>query len=120
MKEILVVEDEYAIAELVSIILEEAGYRVTIAQNGREGLNYLAAHRPALVICDVMMPLLDGRQLARVMHTNPAYRAIPIVMMSALPELAQHNGLYAAYLNKPFDPDDLLEVIARFAGPPES
>lgn len=120
MKSILVVEDEHAIAELVSVILEEAGYGVATAHNGREGFNRLSTLHPHLVICDVMMPVLDGRQLVRAMQENATYRAIPVIMMSALPEKIQPNGSYAAYLNKPFDPDELLEIVARLIGPPEA
>jgi two-component system, OmpR family, alkaline phosphatase synthesis response regulator PhoP len=120
VKSILVVEDEYAIAELVSIILEEAGYEVAVAQNGRDGFNYVTQTHPDLVVCDVMMPILDGRQLVRAMQDDATLRAIPVIMMSALPERGQGNGAYAAYVNKPFDPDELVELVTRLIGPPEN
>jgi CheY-like chemotaxis protein len=114
MKTILVVEDEQAIAEMLSLTLEEEGYRVLVAKNGSEALALLASERPHLVLCDVMMPKLDGRGLAQTMAETAEYATIPLVLMSAarlsresLPESA------AAFLPKPLDIDALLELIAR-------
>ena len=110
MKTILVVEDEEAIASLVATVLEEEGYRVVTAANGREGLARLAESRPDLVLCDVMMPILDGREMYRAMRDDPAYRSIPVVLMSAGGE-SSVRGADAAFLAKPFDLDTLLNVL---------
>ncbi len=114
MKTILVVEDEYAIADMLSAVLEEAGYRVILAANGREGLTCLANEHTDLVLCDIMMPILDGREMVRVMKSDPALNSIPVVMMSAADHLIETtNVLRAGFLSKPFDLDLLLQMITR-------
>ena len=117
MKTILVVEDEYAIADMLSAVLEEAGYHVVLAGNGREGLACLASEHTDLVLCDVMMPILDGREMVRMMKSDPALKSIPVVMMSAADHLMDTtNGLSAGFLSKPFDLELLLNTITRFVG----
>lgn len=112
MKTVLLVEDEPAIAELIRLALADEGYRVLVAENGREALALLTEERPDLVLCDVMMPILDGGEVYRFMQSDPAYRSIPIIMMSANHE---YRGieLYAtvAFLNKPFSLDKLFGAI---------
>src|SRR5579885_1072524 len=83
MKTILVVEDEFAIADMLSSLLEDEGYRVILASNGQEGLARLAETRPNTVLCDVMMPIMDGRQLRKTMKADPSFKDVPIVLMSA-------------------------------------
>ena len=113
MKTILIVEDERVIAEILSAVLEDEGYRVVIANNGKQGLDRLAEGRPDLVLCDIMMPGLDGRDLARAMSANAKYRTIPLILMSAayIP-LNKHDFPYTAFLRKPFDMDHLLDTVA--------
>jgi CheY-like chemotaxis protein len=114
---ILVAEDEEAIAALLQALLEDAGYRVVVAGDGRAALDQLAAQRPHLVLSDVMMPRLDGRALARAMAADPAYRAIPLVLMSAAARIRAEEVPHAAFLAKPFDLDALLATIARLLDP---
>jgi len=112
MKTILVVEDEQVIAEILSVVLQEEGYRVVMAGNGKEGLARLAETHPDLVLCDVMMPVVDGRDMVRAMSADPDYRSIPVVMMSAAhlpPRAADYS--YAAFIRKPFDLDYLVSTI---------
>ena len=114
MKTILVVEDEVAIAELVKATLEDEGYAVTTAENGREGLARLAEVRPDLVLCDIMMPIVDGRQMCRTMQADHTYRSIPVVLVSAVGDsIVRGECDYAAFLRKPFDLDHLLDTVAR-------
>jgi two-component system, OmpR family, alkaline phosphatase synthesis response regulator PhoP len=117
MKTILVVEDEQAIAEMLALTLEEEGYRVLRAKNGREGLARMAEERPDLVLCDVMMPLLDGRGVAAAMHADAGLRSIPLVLMSAA--LLVDGGVPAgasAFLPKPLDIARLLNIIEQLTG----
>ena len=114
MTTILVVDDELSIVELLTAFLEGEGYQVVTARNGEEGLACLARSRPALVLCDMMMPVIDGRELCQKMQANPHYRSIPIVLMSAVSKalnLASCN--YAALVAKPFELDDVLRTVAR-------
>jgi CheY-like chemotaxis protein len=114
MKTILVVEDERTIAEILSVVLQDEGFHVVIADNGKEGFERLAEDHPDLVLCDVMMPIVDGRDMVRAMAADPDYSSIPVVMMSAasLPPRAGDYS-YAAFIRKPFDLDYLISTIHR-------
>lgn len=114
MKTILVIDDEEAIAEVVCVFLESEGYKTTQASNGRQGLDYLSTIHPDVVICDVMMPILDGREFCKKMQANSNYRSIPIILMSAaVKSLKQSECHYAALLDKPFDLDKLLTTVEQ-------
>ena len=116
MATILVVEDEKPIREFLAQALEENGHRVLQAFNGHHALNLLAtnpANRPALVISDVMMPLLDGRALSRILKQDPATASIPIVIMSAAPPRLNQTDWADAIIAKPFDLDALDQLVSR-------
>ena len=117
MTTVLVVEDEEPILALLSALLEDEGYRVATARNGREGLDCLALVHPDAVLCDVMMPVLDGATLCRYIQSHPAYRSIPVVLMSAAAApLTSAACRYAAFLAKPFTLDAVLDVLERVIG----
>ena len=111
MATVLVVDDEFGIAELFDAMLTDEGHRVLTAINGRHGLEVLAKERAALVFLDYMMPVLDGAAMLRAMAADPALQATPVVMMSSLPEatVAERCSGYVAFLRKPFK---LAQVIA--------
>ena len=77
MATILVVEDEFGIAEVLASVLTDAGHTVVTAINGRQGLERLKEIHPQLVLLDFMMPVLDGPAMLRVMRSNPEAHAIP-------------------------------------------
>ena len=110
---ILVVDDELTLAELLRDVLEDEGHRVVTATDGREALACLAEDRPDLVLSDVMMPHLDGRELARALHADPSWQVIPLVLMSAAGATALNDVPYAAFIGKPFDLDVLLTTVTR-------
>lgn len=114
MKTILLVEDEFGIAGVLTLLLEDEGYRVLSAANGRQALSRLAETTPDLVITDFMMPLLDGAALGQALRANPASADIPIIMMSAVPEAAVRNRFdgYTVYLRKPFPIPAFFHVVA--------
>ena len=115
MATVLVVDDEFGIAELFDAILTDEGYRVLTAINGKHGLEVLANERADLVITDYMMPVLDGAGLLRAMAADPGLRSIPVVVMSSLPEtaVAQRCSGYVTFLRKPFKIDKVISVAAR-------
>lgn len=113
MPTILVVEDEASIAELLRFMLEWEGYRVVTAADGREGLRLLGEAHPALVLSDVMMPHIDGRQLARAIQTDIEYRNIPVILMSAASQAIVRGVPHAAFIAKPFEFQEVLDTIAR-------
>ncbi|GCF10642.1 response regulator [Dictyobacter arantiisoli] len=115
MSTILVIDDEMSIIEVLRDVLMDEGYEVITANNGLEGLECLKVKRPDLVLCDVMMPVLDGRELCRRMSANPLYRSIPLIFMTAVHKsFNQMDCKYAALIAKPFDLDEVLDTIARF------
>lgn len=118
MATVLVVEDEFGIAELLDAVLTEQGHRVVIAMNGRDGLELLASERPALVLSDYMMPVMDGATMLAGIRADAASRGIPVVMMSSMPEaaVAQRCAGYTAFLHKPFKLFELLDVVERVLG----
>jgi CheY-like chemotaxis protein len=114
LKTILVVDDELANAEVLSLILQDEGYRVYCASNGRQGLDKVTELRPDLVILDFMMPVMNGAEMGRALRASPDTRHIRIVMNSSLQEDAvrPHFDGYDAFLRKPYNVEAALQVIA--------
>jgi CheY-like chemotaxis protein len=116
---VLVVDDELSIVETLTEILAYAGYDVASASDGREGLAALA-RRPAMLLVDFMMPVMDGLQMLRALRADPATRGVPAILMSAagLDTVraaarlrAGEEAPWDAFLLKPFDPDILLRTL---------
>lgn len=116
MYKILIVEDEISTAEMLSFVLEQEGFEVVSAANGKEALTVLETDGIALVLCDLMMPIMDGRELCRMMKLDPQTGRIPIILMSAAPEisvahLADEGCEYDSFMRKPLDLDHLTTTI---------
>jgi two-component system phosphate regulon response regulator PhoB len=115
MSRILVVEDEAAIAELISLNLRHAGFEVTIAGDAEQALVAVDGVLPSLVVLDWMLPGQSGHALARHWRSEPRTRALPIIMLTARAEEADKiSGLDAGaddYLTKPFSANELLARI---------
>ncbi len=120
MKTILVVDDELASAEVLSLILEEEGYRVFTAANGRHGLERCAEVRPDLMILDYMMPLMNGAEAGRALRAARETSKLPIVMQSALPEASvrEHFDGYDRFLRKPYNVEMALGMIRELLEEP--
>ncbi len=112
---ILVVEDEFGAVEVLTAALQDEGYRVLSAANGRLALERLAECPVDLVIVDFMMPLMDGARMGRAMKDDPKLRAIPIVMMSAVSEAQVRERFdgYGVFLRKPFRIPALLQAVRK-------
>jgi CheY-like chemotaxis protein len=124
MKTILIVDDEFGIVDALRELLTEEGYHVITAANGREGLARLAAERPDLVLLDLMMPILGGRETLRVMRTTPELRDIPVVLMSAAPQRTallddETARELSGFLSKPFEIRVLFDLLERLLGAAE-
>lgn len=115
MATVLVVDDEFGIAELLEAVLAEDGHRVLTASNGRHGLDVLAAERPDLVFLDYMMPVMNGAAMLRAMQADSALHSVPVVIMSSLPHatVAERCSGYVAFLRKPFRITEIMEIAAR-------
>lgn len=111
-KTILVVDDEPHIRELLTQELESAGYQVRTAKDGMDGLNQIKAAPPDLIILDVMMPNINGFDLAAVLKNNPATMGIPTIVLSIIQDKERGHRLGVdRYLSKPIDTDVLLRDI---------
>jgi CheY-like chemotaxis protein len=111
-RSILIVEDEFGLAEMLREMLSESGFTVTLAINGRLALEILDEGRADLVLTDMMMPVMDGVELAAAIRRHQQYRNTPIIMMTSLPTaLPRPAGLFDAVLRKPFTPELLLQTV---------
>lgn len=112
---ILVVDDDPSILEVERELLAEHGYRVVAARNGAEALRAIQLERPALVVLDVQMPGIDGPALARELRAE--LRRVPLVLLTAVedPKREADRCNAEAYLRKPFDADELIRTVRRFA-----
>jgi CheY-like chemotaxis protein len=118
MRTVLVVDDEFGIVDVLETILTDEGYRVLTACNGKQGLVRLSAEKPDVILLDFMMPILGGAEMLRAMAAEPAYRRIPVIMISSLGEdvVAEKCKGYAAFLHKPFRAAAVLSTVARVLG----
>ena len=118
MPTVLVVDDEFVVADLLETILTDEGYRVLTACNGKQALARMADATPDLILLDFMMPILDGAGMLRAIAAAPAYRHIPVIMISSLNEevIGQRCAGYAAFLRKPFRVAAVLSAVARVLG----
>lgn len=115
MKKILIIEDNPEVRENIEEILELADYEVYSAENGKRGVEEAKLKHPDLIICDIMMPELDGYGVLRILSRNPETAAIPFVFLSAKAEKSDmRKGMNLGaddYITKPFEEDELLEAI---------
>jgi CheY-like chemotaxis protein len=114
---VLIVDDEFGLADVLASLLDERGYDVAVVINGKLGLASLASRRADLVLVDLMMPVVDGPEMIRQLRADPALARLPVILMTALPEAVPAGGLHDAILVKPFGLDELLEVMARLLPP---
>ncbi|KQY81311.1 MULTISPECIES: response regulator [Roseateles] len=117
MQLILIVEDEYGAAEVLQLILEAHGYRVTSASNGRDALQTLSGERPAVIVSDFMMPHMTGGELGTMIRQNSNWADIPFLFMSGTSEevVQKSFGDYDAFLSKPYDVEALLSIVGELA-----
>lgn len=115
MKKILLIEDNPDIRENTSEILSLAGYDVSTAANGKIGVDMAQRNRPDLIICDIMMPELDGYGVLHILNKNTDTSSIPFIFLTAKTEKTDiRKGMTLGaddYLTKPFDDTDLLNAV---------
>jgi CheY-like chemotaxis protein len=114
---VLVVDDDPVIQKLLQVNFEMEGYVVLTAGDGLEGLERARADAPDVIICDIMMPRMDGLEVTRALKGDPATAGIPILLLSAKAQQADVAAGQATgaddYVTKPFDPLDLLQRVAN-------
>lgn len=118
MPMILVAEDDDDLRHILLEALEEAGYQAVGAANGREALRRVREQPPDLIVCDILMPILDGNSLAAELHANPSHADIALIGMSAhRGDLHAASAHFAMFLRKPFSNQHLIETIIDLVGP---
>ncbi|NVZ08882.1 response regulator [Allochromatium humboldtianum] len=119
-KTILTVDDSASIRQMVSFTLKEAGYTVTEAVDGQDGLDKARSGKFDLIFTDQNMPRMDGLSLIKQLRALPTYKSVPILMLTTESSDAMKSQGRAVgatgWLVKPFDPAKLLEVVRKVIG----
>jgi CheY-like chemotaxis protein len=113
VKVVLVVDDEVDIRQAVAEVLSDEGYRVIAAGDGREALDKTRQLHPNLILLDLMMPRMNGWEFREAQKHDPDVSGIPVIVLSALGRDSRVDA--EAFLQKPFDLDDLLTKVDRYA-----
>lgn len=119
-KNILVVEDDSATREALTLFLEGEGHTIAVATNGKEALDYLLHQPPPdLILLDLMMPVLDGYGFRQEQQQQPAFAGIQVIVLSGIGEIDERAGFLGdvGFVQKPLDGDVLLAAIHRFTTP---
>lgn len=115
MKTILVIDDNTEIRENTAEILELAGYKTFTAENGKKGVDIATREKPSVIVCDIMMPELDGYGVLHMLRKNPDTQTIPFIFLTAKTERSDlRKGMEMGaddYITKPFDDIELLNAI---------
>ncbi len=113
---ILVVDDDQAMRTMLETVLLDEGYLVILARNGKEGLELVSKQRPALVLLDLMMPVMDGWQFLEAIKQIPEFQDLPVLLLSASRQLAStaKENAVKAFLPKPFELVKLLAYIDQY------
>lgn len=119
---ILVADDEPSIVLSLQLLLQRAGFDVRVARNGEEAIQSVETSTPDLILLDTMMPKRDGFDVCRTLRANPAWQALPIVMLTARSrDTERQKGMALGatdYITKPFSTRDLVLAVRRHLGIP--
>jgi CheY-like chemotaxis protein len=121
-KEILIVDDDIITQNMLKTTLRNAGYAFAVASSGREAVELAAARLPGVIILDIMMPDMDGSEVAAILKKDSRTVGIPIIYLSSL--IAQSDekiGLkndIVSFLSKPYSREMLLNEVRRYLSPP--
>lgn len=118
---IVIAEDEFLIADVLAIMLEDAGYEVASASHGKAALALVREKRPSLVITDFMMPLMTGLELAQAMRGDGELSHIPIILTSgAQGSIGRNNpDVFDVVLDKPYNETKLIAAVKALLTEPD-
>ena len=114
-KSVLVIEDNEDIRENTVEMLELAGYKTFMAENGNKGVELALKEKPSLIICDIMMPGLDGYGVLQLIRKDPQTEDIPLIFLTAIADRNEFRKRMTIghddFIPKPFEERDLLNVV---------
>src|SRR5215211_377539 len=114
-KRVLVIDDNTDIRENTAEILDLAGYKTFTAENGKQGVDLALAQKPSVIVCDIMMPELDGYGVLHLLRKNVDTQNIPFIFLTAKTERSDfRKGMEMGaddYITKPFDDIELLNAV---------
>jgi CheY-like chemotaxis protein len=113
--DVLVVDDDRDMVDAITMVLDQGHYRSRTAENGREALQEIERERPALILLDMLMPVMDGWQFARELRARYG-RTVPVVVVTAAEHVRSRGDDVDAdaVLSKPFNVNTLLQVVERY------
>ena len=117
MAKILVVDDEHALRDMMTMRLKANGYDVVTAIDGEDGLNKARAERPDLILLDIMMPAMDGLMVLSRLKSDLELSFVPVIMLTAKSDteaiMESQSAGAADYILKPFDGDELMKLVKK-------
>ena len=115
MKRILIIEDNDEVRENTAEILDLAGYKTFTAENGKRGVEVATREKPDVIVCDIMMPVLDGYGVIHLLNKNPKVQNTPFIFLSAKSERGDvRKGMELGaddYITKPLKIDQLMSLM---------
>jgi len=115
---ILIIDDDIISQNILRSTLAQAGYSVIVAFNGNEGINRASERLPDLIILDIMMPEMDGGEVAAILKNDPTTKDIPIIFLSSLitekENKTNSRKESIVYLSKPYNRDELLNEVKKY------
>ncbi len=115
---ILVADDEPSILLSLQVLLQKAGFVVRVARDGEEAIFALEESTPSLILLDTMMPKRDGFDVCQTIRANPAYKDLPIIMLTAKGrDVEREKGMALGatdYITKPFSTRDLVSTVRKY------
>ncbi|MBD3309622.1 response regulator [Candidatus Woesearchaeota archaeon] len=118
-KKALVIDDTYDDLETAKDVLEKNGFKVITCTNAQEGLEVLESFRPDLILCNIMMPMIDGYEYVRKMPPD-IRKNTKVVFISIVPDKEANLKDVDGFVQKPFTPESLMEEVRRVLGKNES
>ena len=121
---ILIIEDDRAIGNNLVELLFEEGYGALVARKGADGITFARARRPALILCDILMPETDGYAVLQAVRAGPETSAIPFVFLTARADTSELERAMSlgvdGYLTKPFTRAQVLDVVRNHLARPQT
>jgi DNA-binding response OmpR family regulator len=116
VKKIFVCDDDEGILDIVKIILENKGYEVNVTSSGKGIEKKITNYMPDLILLDLWIPGMDGKEITKVLKRQQKTKKIPIIIISALNETEKISKEIGAdgFLSKPFDINDLIKIVEKY------